>query len=139
VDSYNAHKFIVEFFENNNLDLDKRYKRLTKKIGYFLNIPIYRIKEFDGWDVFYLLNCIPLFKYSKTKYRDFYKVLGLKFTVRKNKKPISEIREYNLPYEEGLKDTPIVKSRFETLETLINSKKSMEDSGYPTSYSSRKW
>ena len=128
-DSYNSHKYIIEFFEENNLALDKKHKQITKKILYLFNLPYARIKELDNTDTFYLFNVLPLFKYSKTKYRDFYKIFGIKLTVRKNKKSIKEIREQNKIYEENKPSVPVVASRFETLEKLLNSNCSMSRYG----------
>lgn len=124
-DSYNAHKYIVEFFEENGFKLSKKSKTITKEIIYLLNIPIARIKECGNWNTFYLFNLIPIFKYSKTRYRDFYKFLGLKFTIRKNKKSIKEIRDFNSKFEQDNVSVPIVRSKFETLDKLINSNCSM--------------
>ena len=125
LDSYNSHKYIVDFFEENNLNLVKKFKQYTKKIIYFTNVPIARIKEYEGWNTFYLFNFIPLFKYSKTRYRDFYKFWGLKLTIRKNKKNIQEIRSVNERYEQKGCEYPHVYSRQETLEKLVNSSCSM--------------
>ena len=124
-DSYNAHKFIIEFFEENGLYLDKKHKVITKKIGYLLNFPLYRIKEFNGWFTCYLFNLIPLFRYSITRYRDFYKIFGLKFTLRKNKKSLTEIKQFNKKYENGSEYSPKVISRIDTLKKLLNSNCSM--------------
>ena len=128
-DSYNAHKYIVDFFDENGLVLDKKSKLITKKILYLLNFPVARVKERDNKSIFYLFNFIPLFKYSKTKYRDFYKIFGIKLTIRKNKKSIKEIREYNKTYEMNDSHFPLVASRFETLEKLLNSNCSMSRYG----------
>ena len=129
IDSYNAHKYIVEFFDENNLVLDKKSKLITKRIIYLFNFPLARIKESGNTSTFYLFNLFPLFKYSNTKYRDFYKIFGIKLTVRKNKKSIKEIREFNKQYETERVSVPIVASRFETLEKLLNSNCSMSRYG----------
>ena len=128
-DSYNAHKYIIEFFEENNLELSKKHKLVTKRIIYLFNLPVARIKEYENTSTFYLFNLLPLFKYSKTKYRDFYKILGIKLTVRKNKKSIKEIREFNKKYEMEYSSAPIVASRFETLNRLLDTNCSMSRYG----------
>ena len=125
LDSFYAHKYIVEFFEENNLKLNKKAKIITKKIVYLSNLPIARIKEIGSWNIFYLFNLIPIFKYSNSRYRDFYKIFGLKFTVRKNKKSIQEIRSHNKSYEKASEVKPRVLTKQETLEKLINTNCSM--------------
>ena len=46
-DSYSAKKFIINFFDENNLILPKKQRIITKEIKYFLGIPWLKIKEFN--------------------------------------------------------------------------------------------
>lgn len=61
-DNYNAKKYVVNFFDENNLPLSKKQRTITKEIKYFLGIPWLRIKEFENTETFYLFNFIPIFK-----------------------------------------------------------------------------
>ncbi len=61
-DLYHSKKYIVEFFDENKLFLSKKARTITKEIKYVFNIPVLRIKEFEGVDTYYLFNLIPIFK-----------------------------------------------------------------------------
>lgn len=61
-DLYNAKKYIVEFFDENNLNLSQKQRTITKEIKYFLGIPWVRIKEFEDTETLYLFNLIHILK-----------------------------------------------------------------------------
>lgn len=60
-DSYVAKKGIVEFYESNNLILKNKCKAVTKRIKYLFKVPVFKIKEINGWEIFYLIGFIPFF------------------------------------------------------------------------------
>lgn len=59
-DSYVAKKYILEFFKENNIELTKKQKTLTKSIKYFMNIPILKIKEYERRETYYLFGFLPI-------------------------------------------------------------------------------
>lgn len=59
LDSYKAHKYIIEFFKTNNLSISKKYEHVTRKIIYFCNIPLVKIKEYQNKQLFYFLGFLP--------------------------------------------------------------------------------
>ena len=59
-DSYNSKKYIVKFFDENNLSLSKKSRTLTKRIYYFFKIPILKIKEFENVETFLLFGILPI-------------------------------------------------------------------------------
>ncbi len=61
LDSYNAHKYIIEFFKMNNIFIKEKYKYITKRIIYFGKIPIAKIKEHENKNICYLFNLLPIF------------------------------------------------------------------------------
>jgi glycosyltransferase involved in cell wall biosynthesis len=61
-DSYNAKKYIVKFFAENNIGLSKKEKTITKSIKYLFNIPILKIKEFENIETTYLFGFLPIYK-----------------------------------------------------------------------------
>jgi len=61
-DSYRAKKYIFEFFEQNNIPLSDKAKKVTKRIYYFLNIPVLKVKEFNEVETCYLFGLLPIFK-----------------------------------------------------------------------------
>lgn len=61
-DSYNAKKYIIEFFEKNNIPLSKKARTINKEMKYFCGIPVLKIKEYNGIKIFYLLNFIPILR-----------------------------------------------------------------------------
>lgn len=54
-DLYCAQKYIAEFFERNNLYLSKKARTFTKEVKYFLHVPVFRVKEFEGREIYYCL------------------------------------------------------------------------------------
>lgn len=61
-DSYNAKKYIINFFDENKIELPHKARTLTKAIKYFFNIPILKIKEYENIETYYLFGCIPVWK-----------------------------------------------------------------------------
>lgn len=61
-DSYNSKKYIVKFFDENNLSLSKKARTLTKRIYYLFKIPVLKIKENKNNEIFLLFGAIPIFK-----------------------------------------------------------------------------
>lgn len=61
-DSYNAKKFIINFFDENDLILPKKQRIITKEIRYIWGIPWLKIKEFKDTQTFYLFNFFPILK-----------------------------------------------------------------------------
>mgnify|MGYP002856090484 CR=1 FL=1 len=61
-DLYNAHEFLADFFEENNVPMSKKYKRITYKIYYLWKIPILKIKSYkEHWE-YYLFGLVPIFR-----------------------------------------------------------------------------
>lgn len=60
-DSYNSKKYIIKFFEENNIPLPRDAKNITKRIYYLANIPIVRVKEVHGYNIHYLFNILPFY------------------------------------------------------------------------------
>lgn len=60
LDSYNAKKYIVQFFDENNLELSKKERNITKSIKYLFNIPILKIKEYNNNETCYLFSFLPI-------------------------------------------------------------------------------
>ena len=69
-DSYYSKKYIIDFFKNNNLKLSYKYETITRRINYFLNIPVLKIKEYKNTQTFYLFGFLPIFK-IKNNYFNF--------------------------------------------------------------------
>ena len=61
-DSYNSKKYIIEFFEKNNLPLSKKARTITKEIKCFCGIPVLKIKEFEGVKIVYLFSFLPILR-----------------------------------------------------------------------------
>ncbi len=59
-DLYNSKKYIISFFEENNLFLSEKSKMLTKSKKYLLGIPIIKIKEYNNVDTTLLFGFIPV-------------------------------------------------------------------------------
>ena len=72
-DSYKAHKYIIDYFRENNLTLGKKYETITKRINYFLNFPITRVKEYQGYETTLLFNLLPVKKEKSSLYYKFKK------------------------------------------------------------------
>lgn len=60
-DLYNARKYIVKFFKENNLNLGEKEKNITKFTYYFLKIPILKIKEKGCIETYLLFGFLPIF------------------------------------------------------------------------------
>lgn len=60
-DSYNAKKYLLEFFKQNNLEIPKKSEIITRRIKYLLNIPVLKIKEYRNIETAYLFDLIPVF------------------------------------------------------------------------------
>jgi len=63
-DSYNSKKYIINFFDENNLYLSDKARTINHSIKYFYGIPILKIKEFYNVQKMYLFGFFPI--YSKT-------------------------------------------------------------------------
>lgn len=126
-DSYRSKKYIKKFFEENNLYLSKKQKIITKKIKYFCNIPILKVKENENWEIFYLLGFLPLFKISDSGSRICYSILGIRFLKRKNKISKKTLIKLNSKYENEEIDLiyPKVHTKEETLKEIIESERSI--------------
>lgn len=96
-DSYKSKRYIISFFEENNLPLSKKARNLSKRTFYFLKLPVLKIKEFEKNQTFYLFGILPIFKlknssfnfFNLIKYRNVdahhvYNLFGL--TIRKKHK-----------------------------------------------------
>lgn len=59
-DAYRAKKYIVEFCDENGIELKKNAKNILKSITYFLGIPVIRTKEQDNIETKYLFGVIPV-------------------------------------------------------------------------------
>ena len=66
-DCYNAKKYIVEFYEENNLKLSEKEKNISKRVKFFCGIPLYKIKEYNGIDTVYLFSFLPVAKMPSQK------------------------------------------------------------------------
>ena len=61
-DSYLAKKYIVSFFNNNKLTLNKKERTYTKSIKYISGIPVLKTKECKNIETTYLFGLIPVFR-----------------------------------------------------------------------------
>ena len=61
-DSYFSKKFMINFLEENGIVLSKKEKTFTKKIKYFFNLPILKIKEYENQELTYLMGFLPINK-----------------------------------------------------------------------------
>jgi len=61
-DSYNAKKYIIRFFEKNNLELSKKDYNVTKSIKYLLNVPIIKVKENKNKETVLFLGILPVWR-----------------------------------------------------------------------------
>lgn len=146
-DNYNAKKYIVEFFNKNNLNLPKKYTKITKKIKYFFNIPILKIKEeknkylkyyLFGFFLFYIKKVKHLHCKNKKKFfyfRDFdghyfiqlFCLIQMKIKHKTNF-PYIEVKEYGLNKEPRDKKIIVSLTSFparinivhKTINTLLN-------------------
>lgn len=72
-DSYTAKKYIVRFFEENDLKLSERAKNVTKYIKYLFKIPVLKVKECDGYEKTLLFGFLPINKRKSSLYYKFNK------------------------------------------------------------------
>lgn len=116
-DSYFAKKFIQKFFNENGIDLPRKYKKITRRTYSVLRIPVLKIKEYKQKEIFYLFGFIPVFKkknkdgliFKKTKRLFLCKELdshiylnlfGIHLSFKKETKfPYKEVAEYGLALE----------------------------------------
>ena len=88
-DSYNAKKYIVDFFNENNLKLSKKNQHPTKDVKYLFSIPIVRIKDYGKEDKYFLFDIFPVktrknstnLKYKKIKKFFFFKNIDAHFYI----------------------------------------------------------
>ena len=129
-DCYNAKKYIVEFFAENNLKLSEKEKNISKRVKFFCGIPLYKIKEYNGADTVYLFSFLPILKYQIGMKRTIVRLFGIKFTLNKNKLSHKKLIELNSQYEAGINNNiPNVKNINETIEELVTSNKSIARNG----------
>ncbi len=60
-DRINSKKYIIKFFEENNLDLPEKDKYITRSIWYLFGIHAFKIKEYNN-NLYYYLFGIKVFK-----------------------------------------------------------------------------
>lgn len=99
-DSYNAHKFIIRFFKNNNLELSKKSENITKKIMYFCGIPVLKIKECRFVNTCYLFSFLPVFKFRDFDSHYIFKIFGIRISLRHKSN-----FDYNAAVERGVTST----------------------------------
>lgn len=61
-DAYNSKKYILEYFKDNNLQLQPKYEHISKRTYFFYQIPILKIKEYRNIETFLLFGTIPIFQ-----------------------------------------------------------------------------
>lgn len=66
-DVYFAKKYIIKFFEENNLDLAEKEKRIPKAIKYLFGFPVIKIKEYKNEEYTLLFGIIPIYKSKVSK------------------------------------------------------------------------
>ena len=64
---YFAKKYIIKFFEENNLDLAEKEKRIPKAIKYLFGFPVIKIKEYKNEEYTLLFGIIPIYKSKVSK------------------------------------------------------------------------
>lgn len=67
LDYYNSQKYLINFYEENGIKLDKKYQNITKEIKYLWNIPILKIKERKTIQTFLLFSLLPIWKKDDSK------------------------------------------------------------------------
>ena len=60
-DLYQAKKYIIKFFEENNLFLPDKERHITKRIIYIFAMPILKIKEYKNRLKYLLFGFLPIF------------------------------------------------------------------------------
>ena len=124
-DRVESKRFIMRFFEENNLPLSRRDKTITKKIVYLGKIPLLKVKEFENKETSYLFGLLPVFKRSISVMRFTYNILGIKITRRKKKMSEAELAIKNYVYENGSGIVPHIKDSVATLRELLLTQKSI--------------
>ena len=64
-DFYNAKKYMIEFFDENQIKLAEKERYITKHKYYFLNILLLKIKEYRYNTEYYLFGFIPTIKITQ--------------------------------------------------------------------------
>ena len=97
MDSYYAHKYIINFFESNKLKLSKKYYTITKKIIHFCSIPIVKIKERNFVNTCYLCGFLPIFRFRDFDSHYIFKIFGIRLSLRhKSNFNYQEANEYGI-------------------------------------------
>ena len=108
-DSYNAKKYIVDFFNKNNLELSAKKQHPTKEIKYLFNIPIVRVKDYGAVDKYLLFGFLPVkvrknnvkFRYRTVKKFFFFRNIDIHFHIELfNKIKMSFKNNANFDYKE---------------------------------------
>ncbi len=60
-DSYFAKKYIIKFFNQNNLILPNKYNSITKSIKYLFNVPVIKIKEQKHCETYWFMDFLPFY------------------------------------------------------------------------------
>lgn len=113
LDYYNSQKYLVKFYEENGIKLDKKYQNITKEIKYLWNIPILKTKERKTTQTYFLFSLLPIWRidYSKKHLIDirfldnhyFINLFGLTIRIKSKKKPhinYRKLSEFGLNNEE---------------------------------------
>ncbi len=125
-DVYNAKKYAIEFFDENNLKLNDKERNISKKVKFICGIPLYKIKEYNNVNTVFLFSFLPLLKYQSTGKRVVLRFLGIKFTLNKNHYSDRKLIKLNEQYENGRNSNiPKVKNIVETMDTLVSTNKSI--------------
>ncbi len=116
---------ILKFLEDKNIDLNENeFLTAVYKIQVFF-LTLWVVKENLKLKKYYLFGSIPLITVYKNKNRLLGRILFIKFSIRSKQLSNKKIIELNKNYENGQNQTPFVLNSQETLEKLINSKKSI--------------
>lgn len=81
-DSYNAKKFIVKFFKDNNLELSEKEKNITKKSFYFSKLLLLKIKEKNYLNTCYLFGFLPVLKFTDFDSHYIFKLGKIRLSLR---------------------------------------------------------
>lgn len=82
LDNYYAHRYIIDFFRENNLELNDKQINITKETKYFFNIPILKLKERNYVNTWLLFGFLPIFKYKDFDSHYIFKFLGIRIAKR---------------------------------------------------------
>lgn len=80
--SYTAKKYIVKFFEQNNLKLSEKDKDITKRSFYFYKFLLLKIKEKQYLNTCYLFGFLPIFKFTDFDAHYIFKIFGIRIALR---------------------------------------------------------